>query len=153
MTEFVHEGTKIELLPTGRFRTTINGKQYLGDSLAGVKKKIDNAAKDSFKPFNGLREDRYNKTLAPITVSGVKAPRKGARSYNSHHEFILANGTEVRSIMADSPENKVAWQEWKDHKLETERLAKVRSEEEDALRDKIKFLDADSYAPAKPTAV
>ena len=150
MTNFSHNGVDIELLPTGRFRTLINGKPLIGASLAIVKRKIDIAAKNDFKSFKCFIERGYrDEALDEVTVSGVKAPRKGASGYRNHHEFILSNGTERRQVMPSTPENRAAWEAWKAYKTESDRLAKERQDGEDEFLEKIKYVQADDYAPKR----
>lgn len=149
MSTFDHNGTQIELLSNGKFQATINGVKITGGSLAGLKAKIDNAGKADFKPFIALTEMRYGKgELRPVEVLGVRAPRKGSVSYKDHHEFILKDETR-QQVLEDSAENRAAWQAWRDYQAETSRIDEKRKAESRSLREKLKYLSADDYAPKK----
>lgn len=152
MSTFEHAGTTIEFLPSGKFRAVINGKPQLSSSLNGIKKKIDLAAKSEFKPFVALIEKRpwRDSELTEIGVTGVKAPRKGVRSYDDHYNFILANNDERQTVYENTAENIASYQAWLEHSAETKRIDQVRSEESQALLAKVKKLNANDYAPKKP---
>lgn len=146
--DFNHNGTKIELLPSGKFQTTINGRKVSGPSLDSLKKQIDNAAKNQFQTFKALRRDGWE-GLRELTIVGVKPPRKNA--WRARNEFVDAHGNGWPDVIADTPENRAALAEWQAHKKESDRIAKERKEAEEAIWERVVHMNADDFAPKKPT--
>lgn len=147
MTNFEHNGTQIELLPNGKFQTTLHGRKVVGGSLDGLKKQIDNAAKVQFQVFKALRLDGWS-GLKELTIVGVKPPRKNA--WRASNEFVDANGNQHSYVIVDTPENRAALDAWEKYREETRRIDKERAAALELLWEQVKEIRANDYAPKKP---
>lgn len=143
-----HHGTEITLNErTGNFEAFVNGKVEKRSSLAGMRKLIDEAAKNAFKPFRALHIGMYASSVDEVDVIGIKVPRANERNQNIRFECKLVKKERYRdtfdtetifpmSAKADI-EKLVAWHE------ETEDAKSKRDEQERNMRKQL--------VPLKPT--
>jgi len=140
MATYEHNGIKIEFNErTGKFTATIKSKSQTAASLSGIKKKIDDAAKNSFQPFPALIWPLYNqhgKAFISTRVVGIIKAR-GRHRYNARDKWEIAGGGEHQEVMVDTPANRDAIKAYYDWQKETQKLRDKRAKAAQELRDKI----------------
>ena len=141
MTTYEHGGIKIEFNERlGTFAATIKGKHQTAASLSGIKKKIDDAARDSFQPFPALvwRSGYGNsgKDFASTQVVGIIKGRS-KYGYSAKDKWETTGEGEHHEVMVDTPANRAAIKAYRDWQKETKKLSHKRDEGEKELRDKI----------------
>lgn len=86
MTEFIHNGVKITLDESAKFRAMVAGRMVTKSSLSAMQKAIDAASK--FQEFDALVL-KWS-TIKPVRVTGKIKSRS---RYSGHiHEWVTSSG-------------------------------------------------------------
>jgi hypothetical protein len=153
---YKHGKHDIELTNGGEFTTVLNGKVIRAPSLAAIKKKLDAAAKVAFKPFNALRDARYNdkedtriEGMVRVTVIGIEKSTGSNRYLRQKWQFLLDGqqpyGGQWTELTVDTPENIAAVQVARKYREETQRIKDERMEKQKELDDAIETVLADTF--------
>ena len=87
MADFTHKDVEITLTDRGLFRASPDGTNFIeGTSLAGIKKRIDEAQKVTYKPVNVVIAPYRGSISEPVRLElvGIKVSKYGT-------EFVTAN--------------------------------------------------------------
>lgn len=83
---FSHRNVEILLLDNGMFSVVVNGQRIKRASLAGIKKVIDDAAKNVFKVFNGIAFWHFRGASGPlfqrVRVEGMRPGKRKGRFFS-----------------------------------------------------------------------
>lgn len=96
--QFEHNGIKIDLLPSGQFSATVEGKKLTAPSLAVLKKKLSGSK--AFQEFPAL-VIQFS-AVREVRVIGVSKSRFGEGHWK------CSNGEARHEVYADTPENRAA---------------------------------------------
>ena len=131
----------------GKFTATIGGKRQVAASLSGIKKKIDDAAASTFKPFGALiwrtTYDRSKKDVKEIQVVGIIKAR-GKYGYSAKDQWEVACGDEYAEVMVDTPENRAAIKTYLDLQRINSKASEKMGEAESKLLQKIVAISPES---------
>jgi hypothetical protein len=129
---------------TARFETVVNNATLKSSSLAGIKKKIDDALAMKFEPFKALNYSVDN--IVPFEVVGVG---KGVSRYDRGTSVFLSKSTtgvystEHTTVVPDTPEARKAIKAWQAARKEAERVRTEAEKKERAARNAIPQRKAD----------
>ncbi len=139
--EYEHKGVKIAFdANRAAFSATIGGKMKRSSSLAAIKKGIDAHLANAFVPFQALRRpnwtDRTEANYVTVTVSGIsKRAGRGAQL-----EWDVEGRGLVRSVWADTTENRTAIDAYFSMKQKHDAEKKEMNRLEDEAEKKIALL-------------
>lgn len=139
--EYEHKGVQIAFDATKAvFSASIGGKFKRSASLPAIKKAIDTHMASEFKPFTALTDPPWHdRKKAPYAVVTVTAVEKGRGKYGSSamDHWALSNGTKVRSVAVDTPENRKRIEDYaalkEKHRREKETMDSLELDADNAI--------------------
>lgn len=160
--DYTHNGVKIELQEkSGTFRAKIGDKFVSTSSLSAMKKRIDDAAKSTFKEFDALGYARVTSYsikegklyVETYRVVGVEQDKK---RYGHNFNFALKGTGEtakewgsgekdVSATTLDTPEARAAITNYYDIAVRNEKAIKALNDETEKARAAIPMLLADDF--------
>lgn len=141
-----HKGVKIEFLEgPGKFKALINGVPVLCPSLTAIRKKIDNAGKTTFKPFEAYVYAQRRGIVEKMKIVGIQPPGRGRYSRNPRWISEDKNGAtrvidSYNSVMELSAKNLTAIKALAAHEDETRKIETKRNVEHMRLEKQIVLL-------------
>lgn len=147
-----HKGVEIKFLEgPGKFEALINGVPVLCPSLTAIRKKIDNAGKTTFKPFEAyVYTQRRERIVEKIKIVGIQPQGRGRYSRNPRWISEDKNGAtrvidSYNSVMELSAKNLTAIKALAAHEDETRKIETKRNVERMRLEKQIVLLLPEKY--------